>query len=64
MFAYCGLVGNPHLTAKVSFVVPLPTSTKNWFGVKSIASLREIPTGRAFQIRGELLGAFSRAEVL
>ena len=26
---YCGLVGNPHLTAKHIFVAPLPTSTKS-----------------------------------
>ena len=32
IFAYCGLVGNPHLTAKVNIVAPLPTSTKLfWF---------------------------------
>ena len=28
IFAYCGLVGNPHLSAKNIFVAPLPTSTK------------------------------------
>ena len=27
-FAYCGLVGNPHLTAKIQIVAPLPTSTR------------------------------------
>ena len=27
IFAYCGLVGNPHLTGK-TFFSPLPTSTK------------------------------------
>ena len=30
IFAYCGLVGNPHLTAKNHFFAPLPTSTKPW----------------------------------
>ena len=28
IFAYCGLVGHPHLTAKIYIVAPLPTSTK------------------------------------
>ena len=28
MFACCGLVGNPHLTAKIYIFAPLPTSTK------------------------------------
>ena len=28
IFVYCGLVGNPHLTAKQHFIAPLPTSTK------------------------------------
>ena len=28
MIAYCGLVGHPHLAAKIEFVAPLPTSTK------------------------------------
>ena len=28
IFAYCGLVGNPHLTAKISSFAPLSTSTK------------------------------------
>ena len=27
-FSYCGLVGNPHLTAKTETFAPLPTSTK------------------------------------
>ena len=30
IFAYCGLVGNPHLTAKMSFVAPLPKSTESY----------------------------------
>ena len=29
VFAYCGLVGNPHLTAKILDLAPLPTSTKD-----------------------------------
>ena len=37
IFAYCGLVGNPHLTAKIQIFAPLPTSTKSipqgWQGV-------------------------------
>ena len=28
MFAYCGLVGNPNLTARNKNLAPLPTSTK------------------------------------
>ena len=28
IFAYCGLVGDPHLTTKIDIVAPLPTSTK------------------------------------
>ena len=28
IFAYCGLVANPHLAAKIQVVAPLPTSTK------------------------------------
>ena len=28
IFAYCGLVGNPHLAAKIYLFAPLPTSTK------------------------------------
>ena len=29
LFAYCGLVGNLHLTAKPIFFAPLPASTMN-----------------------------------
>ena len=29
IFAYCGLVGNPHLTAKQLIFAPLPASTKS-----------------------------------
>ena len=28
ILAYCGLVGNPHLTANIQIAAPLPTSTK------------------------------------
>ena len=28
IFAYCGLVGNPHLAAKIYLFAPLPTSAK------------------------------------
>ena len=28
MFAYCGLVGNPHVAAKIYMFAPLSTSTK------------------------------------
>ena len=31
IFACCGLVGNPNLTAKMSLFTPLPTSTKFFF---------------------------------
>ena len=35
IFAHCGLVGNPHLTAKLIIFAPLPTSTKqSWYGHK------------------------------
>ena len=30
IFACCGLVGIPHLTAKIRFFAPLPKSTKLW----------------------------------
>ena len=32
IFAYCGLVGNPHFTANILMFAPFPTSTKTqWF---------------------------------
>ena len=31
IFAYCGLVGNPHLAARIYFFAPLPASTKFWW---------------------------------
>ena len=60
MFAYCGLVGNPHLASKIQICAPLPTSTKlqalrkrrKWKLRLPEASYAQLPTCDAnFRIR-------------
>ena len=66
MFAPCGLVGNPHLPAKIISLAPLPMSTKfSWnhpgFGNLGISS---IPSDLNRHLFGFLVPAFKSASPL
>ena len=56
IFAYCGLVGNAHSTAKDCFFASLPTSTKLWVHVFNSSNFNLGPLGSALPCCEKIMG--------